>query len=307
MDAKKYFPRKQLKEEGKQSLSGHWGKAIVILIIGALVGGLPSFFTGMMQVPSMQYDEMTMNMTATTSSPEPQVVLLTIIISLLGALLTAAYMMASSKWYLDLVQRNENTSIGDFFGHFRLAGKGILAYLWMSLWLFIWMLIPMAIAAGLFIGGGVVGYASNDSSAPSFILVVLGLIAFIAYMVIAVWKSYSYGQIFNVIADNPETGVREAMRHSIAMTKDYILDLFVLDLSFILWGLMVIVTLGIGILYVGPYMSATSAMAYFFLRDQALDRGILSPAQFKLERRAAEEPVITEVREEREEDQQIIE
>lgn len=289
MDTKQYFPRKTLKEEGKKALSGHWGKAIVIMLIGMLVGGIPSIMSFNTQMHNMNFESMDTAMgaaaSASTSVPGPEAVLLGIVLSLIGAVLLAGYTMATSKWYLDLVQRNPNTSLGDFFGNFNLVGKGILVYLWMSLWMFIWMLIPLMIFIITMAIGGVTMFASEGSSGGSFIFVLLMLIAFAAYMVIAIWKSYSYGQMYNIIADNPTIGVRESMRHSIAITKDYILDLFVLDLSFVLWGLLIVVTAGLAAFYVGPYMSSTYAMTYFFLRDQALDKGILSPEVFGLERR----------------------
>lgn len=295
METKRFFPRRELKEEGRASLSGHWGKAIVIILIGALISGIPSIVNFNTQMGSIDFENMNTAMYASQVQPDAGTALLGILLTLLSAVLIAAYTMATSKWYLDLVQKNPNISLGDFFGNFSLAGKGILAWLWMSLWMFIWMLIPVAIFIAAMMLGGAAMFASDGSSGGTFVSFLLMLAAFAVYIGIAIWKGYSYGQIFNVIADSPNIGVRDAMRYSIAMTKDYIMDLFILDLSFILWGLLIIVTLGLASFYVGPYMASAQAMAYFFLRDQALDRGLLSPQEFGLEKqRVREEPIVEE-------------
>lgn len=281
---KALFPRRTLKEEGKAALVGNWKTAILIMLVAAVVSGILSLISSSAMGGTSQYMSMDYY---STSMPQVSggMVGLSLIVSLVSAIFTAAYTMASSKWYLDLVQRKDNVSLGDFFGNFNLAGKGILAYLWMTLWLVIWEFVAVIPGIILMIFAGISTGGQTETSPLTTILFVLGILLIIAGMVIMVWKSYSYGQIFNVIADNPEIGVREGMRISIDITRGYILDLFILDLSFILWILLIMVTFGLAAFYVGPYMAASQAMAYFFVRDQALDKGIVSEETFGVVRR----------------------
>ena len=81
-------------------------------------------------------------------------------------------------------------------------------------------------------------------------------------------KSYSYSMAFYVLADNPEMTAREALRESKEIMKGHKWELFVIYLSFILWHLLAIATLGIAYIYVGPYMSATVANFYQKIKRQ---------------------------------------
>jgi uncharacterized membrane protein len=57
------------------------------------------------------------------------------------------------------------------------------------------------------------------------------------------------------------------------MTSGCKFDIFVLHLSFIGWCLLGVLALGVGILFVGPYIEATFAELYATLRQKALERG----------------------------------
>lgn len=75
-------------------------------------------------------------------------------------------------------------------------------------------------------------------------------------------KSYAYSQAMYILADNPDIGAREALRRSEEMMMGYKLDLFLLDLSFIGWHLLALVTLGLSYIYVTPYISTAKAGFY---------------------------------------------
>ncbi|MDR1861873.1 MAG: DUF975 family protein [Candidatus Ancillula sp.] len=85
----------------------------------------------------------------------------------------------------------------------------------------------------------------------SLLLVVPGII-----------KSIAYSFTYFILEDNPEMTVTEAQKRSIEITKGHKGELFVLILSFILWELLVLVTFGIAIIYVLPYIQTTYANAY---------------------------------------------
>ena len=79
-------------------------------------------------------------------------------------------------------------------------------------------------------------------------------------------KSYSYRMVPYILAQEPEISGREAINRSREMMDGQKWNAFVLDLSFILWILLSIVTLGIvAVFYVDPYIYATNAELYYAL------------------------------------------
>ena len=93
-------------------------------------------------------------------------------------------------------------------------------------------------------------------------------------------KWYSYSQVKYIIHDNPNLNSQDARRMSEIMTKGYKSDLFVLDLSFLAWYLLVACTAGIATIYVTPYVETTKAMYYENLKKHAIDSGLISPDSF---------------------------
>ncbi len=110
-----------------------------------------------------------------------------------------------------------------------LFGKTLGLYLLMSLYIFLWTLL----------------------------LIVPGIIV-----------AYSYRIAFYLIIDNPEIGVLEALKQSKEMMYGYKSKLFCLDLSFIGWGLLCILSFGIGILWLSPYMLTSQTIFYEELRNE---------------------------------------
>ena len=81
-------------------------------------------------------------------------------------------------------------------------------------------------------------------------------------------KSYSYAMAPYILKDNPEMGAEEAIVESMKMMKGYKLKLFLLDLSFIGWIILMILTLGIGLLLLAPYMNTARATFYEELKAE---------------------------------------
>lgn len=85
----------------------------------------------------------------------------------------------------------------------------------------------------------------------SLLLIVPGIIA-----------SLSYSMILFIYIDNPEMGISETLRKSKEMMYGYKTKLFLLNLSFIGWGLLCILSFGIGFLWLGPYMFTSLTVFY---------------------------------------------
>lgn len=75
-------------------------------------------------------------------------------------------------------------------------------------------------------------------------------------------KSYAYSMTYYIVNDNPEIGTNDAIELSMKMMKGNKMKLFLLDLSFIGWFLLSILTLCIGMFWVYPYMLTARAAFY---------------------------------------------
>ena len=95
---------------------------------------------------------------------------------------------------------------------------------------------------------------------------------FLMYLFIVLWsflfiipgiiKAFSYAMTPYILEENPELSANEAIDRSRAMMKGHKFDLFWLFLSFIGWFFLSLLTLGIGGLWLGPYMQTATAAFY---------------------------------------------
>ncbi|MBR4972987.1 MAG: DUF975 family protein [Clostridia bacterium] len=102
------------------------------------------------------------------------------------------------------------------------------------------------------------------------------------FIIPGIVKAYSYSMSLYVLAENKGKSARECIEESKMMTEGKKMDLFVLDLSFIGWILLGIITLGIGFIWIVPYITATQTNAYNAIKPCAVTEDV------------AEEPVVEE-------------
>ena len=82
-------------------------------------------------------------------------------------------------------------------------------------------------------------------------------------------KLYSYRMVPYILADDPTIGGKDAITLSRQMMNGHKWNAFVLDLSFIGWELLSVLTAGLlGLFYVKPYEAATGAELYKVLKNQ---------------------------------------
>ena len=83
------------------------------------------------------------------------------------------------------------------------------------------------------------------------------------FLIPGIVKSYSYRMIPYLLADHPEMTSKEAFARSREMMNGNKWRAFILDLSFIGWEILAVLTFGIlEIFYVGPYYHATCSALY---------------------------------------------
>lgn len=107
----------------------------------------------------------------------------------------------------------------------------------------------------------------------TLILVAIYTILWTCLLIIpGIVKSYSYALTPFILKDEPELKYNAAIEKSMRMMNGYKMKLFLLDLSFIGWMILSILTLGIGLLFLQPYMNTARAAFYEDLKAELSDR-----------------------------------
>lgn len=83
-------------------------------------------------------------------------------------------------------------------------------------------------------------------------------------------KKYELYFVYYLIAEYPEKSRKEVFDMSRRMTDGNKMNIFILELSFIGWTLLGVITCGLGMLFVTPYMKATTAELYLWLKEERL-------------------------------------
>lgn len=128
---------------------------------------------------------------------------------------------------------------------------------------------------------GCFGYAFDGRNYTGIIVSMLlmsiySLLWTLLFIIPGIIKYYAYRMVPYILADNPNIGAKRAIEVSNEMTMGHKLDMFVLDLSFIGWYLLGALALGIGVIFVNPYVNATEAELYLVLRTNAIESGYCS-------------------------------
>jgi len=150
------------------------------------------------------------------------------LIGSLGSLIIRGPMALGLAIFALSLSRNQDAKLEKLFKGFERFGTALAAYLLMSLFVLLWMLL----------------------------LIVPGIIA-----------ALSYAMIFFIIADDPSIGAMDALKKSKQMMYGYKWKYFCLGWRFFGWALLCILTLGIGFLWLVPYMQISMAKFYDDIKD----------------------------------------
>lgn len=95
----------------------------------------------------------------------------------------------------------------------------------------------------------------------------IGLLGFILLIVPGVIFAIAVSMSFYILKDNPELGVIDVIKRSIQMMKGHKMEYFCLGLSFIGWIILGILTLGIGFMWIYPYICTANAHFYEYVKE----------------------------------------
>lgn len=118
------------------------------------------------------------------------------------------------------------------------------------------------------------GFQNFGAAIGTYLLMMLAIIiGTICFIVPGIILAFGLSQCLFLLADDPDIGPVNALKKSWEIMDGHKMDYFVLSLRFIPWVFLCIFTLGIGFLWLGPYMQVTFANFYQALRygDQEED------------------------------------
>lgn len=223
----------------RDSLKGRWVIAIVAFLIAAMLGGVAGNGSGV----ELEYSE---NGASVNFEIGDQVIYSTgegtmpwledlfgafaayvvgagIIMTVFFFVLGSIIGVGYARFNLDLVDGEKAPAIGTLFGYFSHWKNTLCTRLLRTFYVACWTLL----------------------------LIIPGIVA-----------GYSYAMTDYILAEHPELSASEAIARSKEMMAGNRWRLFCLELSFIGWGILSALTMGIGELWLTPYKQAANAAFY---------------------------------------------
>lgn len=94
-------------------------------------------------------------------------------------------------------------------------------------------------------------------------------------------KGLSYAMTPFILEEHPEMTASEAIKASMKLMDGHKMDLFILGLTFLGWEILACLTMGIGFLFLNPYMNAAYAAFYRNISGQRQEaRAYAPPVEF---------------------------
>lgn len=223
----------------RDALKGKWGIAVIAGLIASLLGAISSsgpelkfeikdnganinFMFANQQIFSTSEGWMP-ELNAFIVGGAIYVILAAIAMAVILFVLGSVIKFGYSRFNLNLVDRQQEPDLGTLFGYFPHWKNAAIAQLLEAVYVLLW----------------------------SLLFVIPGIIA-----------SYSYAMTGYILAENPEMSPSDAIARSKEMMEGNRWRLFCLQFSFIGWGILSSLTLGIGNLWLTPYEQAATAAFY---------------------------------------------
>ena len=112
------------------------------------------------------------------------------------------------------------------------------------------------------------GFNNYKTVLLTYLLVLANVILRMLLLIVPeIIAAFSYSMVFYILADNPDISPTNALKKSKEMMMGYKWKIFFLGLSFLGWALLAILTLGIGLLWLMPYIQVSTINFYEDIKD----------------------------------------
>ena len=233
----------------RKALRSFWALTIVVTLVAVLLGGGIDFtsssafggritssyrnsgeyYSVYIETPWFSMSRACLNTPAITRALTMIVKVVTVL-AVIQLLIGGAIELGLKRYNLDLLTHENPPVFATLFSRFCIWGRAFGLRFMTSLLTFLW----------------------------SLLFIIPGIVA-----------SYRYALAPYLMTENPDMGVMEAIARSKELMSGNKGRLFCLQLSFIGWNLLCVLTLGIGYLWLTPYQNAAEAAFYLDVTDRA--------------------------------------
>jgi len=227
------FTNRELRRIARDKLSGNWGTAILVSIFAAILqGGKIGGFTVSFRMEGMDVTNLNevISFFSHLFREFSFPLALSGLCSLVLFVIGSAVGLGRREYFLNLCAEEER-GFGDLFSRFPILLKALGLQLYMALFIFLW----------------------------SLLFFIPGIVA-----------AYRYALAPYLMAQNPEMGIREAVRRSKTLMKGHKGRLFSLQFSFLGWAFLSCLSLGIGFIWLIPYIHGAETAFYMDLSGQRI-------------------------------------
>ena len=117
--------------------------------------------------------------------------------------------------------------------------------------------------------------------AQKFLRTLFTVLWSLLFIIPGIVKGLSYAMTPFILEEHPEMTASEAIKASMRLMDGHKMDLFILGLTFIGWSLLACLTMGIGFLFLNPYMNAAYAAFYRSISTERQEaRAYVPPVEF---------------------------
>lgn len=228
------MPPSEIRREAREALRGKWGKAVCIILAYMLFTFALGLVEGLFE--------------------ENNIVFFLVEVAILVISIPLSFGLIISFMKL---KRGEDVKAFEFIKNgFSRFGKS-----WGIAWhTFLRLLLPIAcmiLTVILMVCLAVLNVINS-----SLWLTILGIILYITTIVYTVSRVFLYVIAYNIGYDNPELSSKDCVKKSEDLMKGNRGNYFLLELSFIGWTILAVCTIGIGFLWLIPYMQVAAVCFY---------------------------------------------
>ena len=116
--------------------------------------------------------------------------------------------------------------------------------------------------------------------AQKFLRTLFTVLWSLLFIIPGIVKGLSYAMTPFILEEHPEMTASQAIKASMQLMDGHKMDLFILGLSFIGWSLLACLTMGIGFLFLNPYMNAAYAAFYRDISRKQEAGSYVPPVEF---------------------------
>ena len=157
------------------------------------------------------------------------------------------------------ISRRKKVSFDDLFAKTDLFDKYIgLTVILLIIGLLAWVLEYLSFKSLIVI----ILYQMELNSLLAAVLIIFGILLSTAILLVSIYIAISFSQVYFILYDEPKLSIVKILDKSFDMMGNYIIEYFVLLLSFLGWIVLGLFTFGVLYIWLIPYMLVTLAKFY---------------------------------------------